>query len=215
VTIARDGAQGVSYPLDADQLDLGREEGQIVLPGDGYLSPRHLRLSRRADKWFARDLGSTNGVYLRLRRPHRLIDGDLLLLGLEVIRFELVKESEQGLGPAMQHGTLVFGSPLLPRRARLCQRTVEGVTRNVYYLTREETIVGRESGDLVFSDDLFMSRRHLSVRRDPANGDFVAEDLGASNGTFVAVRDEVPVTDGDFIRVGQHLFRLDLNAERP
>src|SRR5262249_19338022 len=164
---------------------------------DSYLSPRHLRLSRRSEKWYARDLGSTNGVYVRLRRPHRLLDGDLLLLGLEVIRFELVKESEQGLGPAMQHGTLLFGSPLLPRRARLCQRTVEGVTRNVYYLTRDETIVGRESGDIVFSDDLFMSRRHLAIRRDAATGDFIAEDLGASNGTFVAIRDEAALSDGE------------------
>ena len=31
VTIARDGAEGASYPLSGDQLDIGREDGNILL----------------------------------------------------------------------------------------------------------------------------------------------------------------------------------------
>jgi pSer/pThr/pTyr-binding forkhead associated (FHA) protein len=179
------------------------------------VSPRHLRLVRREDGWYAKDLGSVNGIYLRLRRAHALLDGDLLLIGLQVLRFEAVRDAEQGFGPATQHGTLLFGSPMLPRYARLCERTVEGVTRNVFYLHRDETIIGRESGDVVFTDDPFMSRRHVSVRLDGATATFTATDLGSSNGTYVAVRGETPLGHGDFLRVGQHLFRVDLVASRP
>jgi pSer/pThr/pTyr-binding forkhead associated (FHA) protein len=215
VTIARDGAEGASYPLAGEQLDIGREEGNILLREDAYVSPRHLRLARREDGWYVKDLGSVNGIYLRLRRAHALLDGDLLLIGLQVLRFEAVRDAEQGFGPATQHGTLLFGSPMLPRYARLCERTVEGVTRNVFYLHRDETIIGRESGDVVFTDDPFMSRRHVSIRLDGATATFTATDLGSSNGTYVAVRGETPLGHGDFLRVGQHLFRVDLVASHP
>jgi pSer/pThr/pTyr-binding forkhead associated (FHA) protein len=215
VTIARDGAEGTTYPLAGEQLDIGREEGNILLREDAYVSSRHLRLARREDGWYAKDLGSINGIYLRLRKAHALIDGDLLLVGLQVLRFEAVKDAEQGFGPATQHGTLLFGSPMLPRYARLCERTVEGVTRNVFYLHRDETIIGRESGDIVFTDDPFMSRRHVSIRLDGATAAFTATDLGSSNGTYVAVRGETPLGHGDFLRVGQHLFRVDLVASHP
>jgi len=210
VIIAGDGQEGPSYPLSGDQVDIGRNEGTVVLPEDRYMSPRHARLIRKDGRWYVRDLGSTNGVFVRLKAPHQLAEGDLLLLGVEVLRFEPIMDAEVGLGPAIQHGTLVFGSPALPRPARLVQRTVEGVARDVYHLHRLETVIGRESGDIVFTDDPYMSRRHAAIRRDNASGKFTLVDLDSSNGTFVAARGDWPVQDGDSIRVGQHLFRIEL-----
>jgi pSer/pThr/pTyr-binding forkhead associated (FHA) protein len=147
---------------------------------------------------------------VRIDKPHELLDGDLLLLGVEVLRFDLVMDAELGLGPAVQHGTYVFGSPALPRPARLLQRTVEGVARDVYHLHRPETVIGRESGDIVFTDDPYMSRRHALIRRTPAPSTFTLVDLESSNGTFVAIRGDRALKDGDSIRVGQHLFRVEL-----
>lgn len=213
-TILEDGSDGVAYPLDSDPIDMGREEGSIVIPNDPYLSPRHARFFRRGANWFVRDLDSLNGVFLRLSRPASLVDGDLLLIGLQVLKFALVSGAEQALGPAKQHGTLLFGSPIFPRYARLCQRTVEGVTRNVFYLHKNETTVGRESGDIVFSDDPFLSRRHLVIRRDASRGTFTLEDLASSNGTYLAIRGEMPVENGTQLRIGQHLFRFDLLNSR-
>jgi len=196
--------------LQGTQSDIGRTEGDIVLDDDYYVSPRHARLVFQADKWFIRDLQSTNGVYRRIWEPHVLKDGDLLLLGLEVLQFETVSDAERGLGHASQHGTLLFGSPSLTRRARLCQRTVEGITRDVHHLFRDETVIGREVGDIVFTADPFLSRRHASIRRAPMSGTFTLTDLDSSNGTFVAIRGDVPLNNGDYLRVGQHLFRVDL-----
>jgi pSer/pThr/pTyr-binding forkhead associated (FHA) protein len=136
----------------------------------------------------------------------------LILLGQQVIRFEVVKDAEEGFGPAVQHGTLLFGTPTAPRYARLCQRTVEGVTRDIFYVRKLETVLGRESGDIVFTEDPFLSRRHAVLRVDPAKKTFSLADHGSSNGTFLQIRSDVPVTTGDEFRVGQQLFRVDLTS---
>ncbi len=214
VVIAQDGTPGAEYPLEGSQIDVGREEGSIVLPQDPYVSPRHARLTRRGGQFFLRDLESVNGVYVRLRAPERLRHGDLVLVGLEVLRFELVSDAERGLGPATERGTRIFGSPSLPRYARLCQRTVEGTTRDVFYICRDETVIGRESGDLVFTNDPFMSRRHAAISRDPNAGFFTLRDLGSSNGSYLAIRGEQELAHGDHLRIGQHLFRLDVGRAK-
>jgi pSer/pThr/pTyr-binding forkhead associated (FHA) protein len=213
VVIAKDGGEGPSYPIE-EQLDMGRTEGQIAIAEDRYLSPRHARIWRREGRLILRDLGSTNGVFLRLRgassesdgprsmrggvggvggvggsadsppasvrggsgtsdpsadpltsaHAYSLKDQDLFLVGQQVLRFEVVNDADEGLGPASQHGTLLFGTPAAPRYARLSQRTVEGVTRDVFYIRKAETVLGRESGDIVFTEDPFLSRRHAAIR---------------------------------------------------
>lgn len=210
VVIGQDGKPGRQYPIVDDQTDIGREEGNIVLPNDPYVAPRHARLTRRNGRFFVRDLESVNGVYVRLRAQERLQHGDLVLIGLEVLRFEVVSDAEKGLSPAVERGTQIFGSPSAARNMRLCQRTVEGVTRDVYYPTRDEAVVGREQGDIVFTNDPFMSRRHAAITRDPTSGTFSLRDLGSSNGTYLAIRSERELTPGDHVRIGQHLFRLDV-----
>ena len=210
VVIVEDGSEGRSFALGERQLDIGRSEGDILLQDDLYVSPRHARLVPEGDRLVLRDLDSTNKVYLRIRKAERLRDGDLLLVGLEVLQFQTVSEAERGLGQATEHGTLLFGSPATPRRARLAQRTVEGVAKDIYHLFRDETVLGREMGDIVFTADPFLSRRHAAVRRNPSSGEFSVIDLESSNGTYLAIREDVTLADGDFVRIGQHLFRVDL-----
>lgn len=174
------------------------------------MSPRHARLFRHEGAWHLRDLQSTNGVFRRLRKPEVLAHGDLVLLGLEVVEFQLVDHAERGLGHATQHGTLVFGSPAASRPARLCQRTVEGIVRDVYHLVSDETTVGREIGDIVFTSDPFMSRRHAVIKWQEASQQYILADLNSSNGTYLAIRTDVRLVHGDYVRIGQHLFRVDL-----
>jgi pSer/pThr/pTyr-binding forkhead associated (FHA) protein len=220
VIITKEGAEGASYPLH-DQVDIGRLEGEVVLGDDRYLSPRHARIVRRVEtgkppEIVLVDLASTNGIYSRLggegSREVTLEDQDLFLVGQQVLKFEIVRDAEEGLAPATQHGTLVFGTPTVPRYARLSQRTVEGVTRDVFHLQKAETILGRESGDIVFTDDPFLSRRHAAIKFDQERRRFVLSDLGSSNGTFVQIRGQVTIKSGDQFRIGQQLFRVDLSA---
>ncbi|MEZ4338087.1 MAG: FHA domain-containing protein [Sandaracinaceae bacterium] len=214
VSILKDGSDGRRYPVHEEHTDIGREEGQIVLHDDPYLSPRHARLTFKGGGAVLRDLDSVNGVYVRLRDPVDLASGDMFLLGQQVLRFELLGENELPLGPAMQHGVMVFGTPEVQRVARLVQYTTEGVGRDVHYLYRDETVIGREQGDLVFTDDPFMSRRHAAVTIDRANRRYVLRDLGSSNGTALRFRGERPLRPGDQFRVGRHLFRFEVESAR-
>ncbi|MCA9582529.1 MAG: FHA domain-containing protein, partial [Myxococcales bacterium] len=174
-----------------------------------YLSPRHARFERRGAEYFVKDLDSVNGVYFRIREAVPLRDGDTLLMGQQALRFEVLAEGELPLGPAMVGGVMVFGTPEVPRIARLTQVTTEGVARDVHYLYRDETILGRETGDIVFTDDPFLSRKHASISVDRPNQRFVLRDLGSSNGTALRFRGERSLKDGDHLRIGRHLFRFD------
>ncbi len=65
ILIARDGGEVPGYPL-GDASDIGRTEGNILLGDDCYVSPRHARIQARGGAYYLRDLGSTNGVYVRI-----------------------------------------------------------------------------------------------------------------------------------------------------
>jgi pSer/pThr/pTyr-binding forkhead associated (FHA) protein len=88
--------------------------------------------------------------------------------------------------------------------------TNDGLPRNVFFVGGDETILGREVGDIVFTGDPFMSRRHAALNRNPAKDSFTLTDLGSSNGTFLRVRGKVELKAGDQLRIGQQLFRFDM-----
>ena len=213
VVILRDGTDGGVYPIMQDRTDMGGREGDIVLKDDPYLSPRHARIERRGDSFVLIDLGSVNGIYLRLREPSSLADGDMILIGQQVLRFEIPSEAERQVGPATQHGVMVFGTPEQPRLARLIQYTTEGLARDVYHLHRSETVFGREAADLTFSDDPFLSRKHAAITVDAQERRFVLRDLGSSNGTALRCRTDHVLVSGDQFRLGRHLFRFDLGPK--
>lgn len=209
VTLLKDGSEGRSIPIAEGDADIGAAEGEVVFPDDPYMSARHARVSSRQGTYTLRDLDSVNGVYVRLRDEVELRDRDLILIGQQVLRFEALAEGELSLGPAWQRGVLVFGTPEAARFARLVQYTTEGVGRDVHYLFRDETVIGRENGDIVFTDDPFLSRRHAAVRVDHASRRFTLSDLGSSNGTALRIRGEHVLRDGDQFRIGRHLFRFE------
>lgn len=214
VLLDKDGSDRTAFLLTGEALDVGARDGAVLLDDDPFLSPRHARIARdpARSEWHVIDLESVNGVYVKLRGRWSLADGDLILLGQQVLRFDTVKDAEHGLGPATQHGTALFGTPPMPRLARLCQRTVEGVTRDVFHIHRAETSLGRETADIVFTDDPFLSRRHAVLTHDATTRSFQLEDAGSSNGTFVAIRGRAPLSDGDILRMGLHVFRIELQA---
>ena len=165
-----------------------------------------------------RDLGTPNGVYLRVRKGEAgapLEDQDLILLGQQVLRFEVVKDAEAGFGAASEHGTLVFGTPAAPRYARLSQRTTEGVSCDVFHVRKPETVLGRESGDVVFPDDPFLSRRHAAIalcREGPRTHVHARRPRLVERHVRAAFAGKSRLAHGDQFRIGQQLFRVDLGG---
>ncbi len=217
IVIAKDGSEGVSHSV-YERLDIGRNEGDIRIPDDRFLSPKHARIELREGRPYLVDTSEGNGIYLRLRRsrtgteagPVPLADQDLFLVGQQVLRFEAVLGTEDLTPARIGQDTFLFGTPAARRFGRLVQRGVEGTSLDIYNLRRSETVIGRESGDIVFTDDPFLSRRHAAVRIEEGGARVSLWDLGSSNGTFYRLRNDVELRHKDQFRVGQQLFRLEL-----
>lgn len=88
VQLLAGGEEGDVFPLrDGDNL-VGRAAGDVSFPGDGYVSSRHAVISLRGRQAMLRDLGSSNGTFLRLMEETELVPGDLLLIGEQLVRVE-------------------------------------------------------------------------------------------------------------------------------
>jgi pSer/pThr/pTyr-binding forkhead associated (FHA) protein len=217
VSLHRDGSDAEIHPVSDDAIDLGRggpDGGEAALTfDDRFLALRHARVQRRGAGGApaVTPLEPTNGVYFRLRPGEicPIVDGDHILVGKEVLRFEVLDPEERGQTAAMQHGVRLFGSPLRSPWARLRQIVQSGVARDIYHLCAAEVTLGREEGDLRFSDDEFMSRRHARIAN--RDGRFEIVDLESSNGTFVRVRGERVLKRGDHLRMGDQLFRFEMD----
>jgi pSer/pThr/pTyr-binding forkhead associated (FHA) protein len=207
IVVHRDGSDGTTYSLMGDQIDIGRTDGDLLFD-DPHLGARHARIVVSLSGRVLSPLETRNGVYVRLRTSVDLTDGDQFLIGKQVLRFETVPDAERSQRPAVEHGVVVFGTPVRPSWGRLRQITPAGVTRDLYHLSRSDVVLGREQADMVFSDDEFLSRRHaqLSVRAGRPR----LEDLGSSNGTFIRLRGTHNLVPGDLIRLGDELLRFEL-----
>ena len=207
VTVRRDGSDGSSHAVHSDQFDLGRSEGDLIFD-DPHMAGRHARIVYREQDFVILPLETRNGVYVRLRQPAELYDGDHVLLGKQVLRFEVPFDVEKNLRPAVEHGVMFFGTPVKPPWGRLRQMTASGTTRDIYHLTRNEVVLGREQGDIVFGDDEFLSRRHAQI--ESRDSRVTLTDLASSNGTFLRLRGQHVLAPGELIRIGDELLRFEI-----
>jgi pSer/pThr/pTyr-binding forkhead associated (FHA) protein len=207
VAVLRDGTDGASYPVTSEQFDIGRSEADLLFE-DPHMAARHARISSVDGNFVLAPLEARNGVYVQIQRPVEILDGDHLLLGKQVLRFEIPLEVEVTMRPAIEHGVVLFGTPVKVPWARLRQVTAAGTTRDVFHLTRPDIVLGREQGDIVFSDDEFLSRRHAQVQN--RGGRVMVQDLGSSNGTFLRLRGEHTLRPGELIRMGDELLRFEI-----
>ena len=79
--------RGRAFTLSST-LTIGREECDIVLEGDSFISSRHARIEIRPDGAWLVDLASTNGTYLngtRISEDRMLRKGDRIQVGSAVL----------------------------------------------------------------------------------------------------------------------------------
>jgi len=79
---------GSVYLLGGTEVYLGRERGDITFPGDGFVSGLHAVVTHRANRFYLKDLGSSNGTYLRLTKAMPVRRGMLVLAGQQLFRVE-------------------------------------------------------------------------------------------------------------------------------
>lgn len=85
VVVGRD-LDGPAFPLFDETAKLGRERGDILFPEDGYVSGSHCQLSVREGRVFLKDMGSSNGTFLRVREIRKIPTGSLMLMGQQLFR---------------------------------------------------------------------------------------------------------------------------------
>jgi hypothetical protein len=90
VQILEGGLRADAFPLRDGENLLGRDHGDIAFPGDGFVSGRHALFTVRPREVKVRDLGSSNGTFLRIDDPTRLDVGDQLLIGRQLLKLEFV-----------------------------------------------------------------------------------------------------------------------------
>ena len=79
---------GAVFPLEGDQLTVGRDANNAVAINDAEVSRRHARLNFQGGKYVIEDLGSTNGTFVngqRLTGPHVLKPGDVVAFGEQIV----------------------------------------------------------------------------------------------------------------------------------
>ncbi len=207
VLVNRDGTDGQRFPLSSDDTVVGRGGADIAFDEDRFLARQHARIERLPDGIKVHPLDTTNGVFKKTDSSVELVDGAIILVGREVLRFERVAQEERTVHPLVRHGVALFGSPPRDPWGRIVQLIPSGGVRDVRHLFTEEVVLGREEGDMVFRDDAFMSRRHAAITWDGKRA--MLTDLGSSNGTFIRLSGPTTLKSGDHVRMGDQLLRIE------
>lgn len=212
VLVKRDGSEGESLALRG-ALVIGRKQGELTFPTDEFLSPAHARLEPAPGGGVRLgDLGSRNGVYVRISRPEPVFPGDLFLVGHHLLRLENLPAGgrEQELD---QDATRLFGTPMQPAWGRLTLIGVGGAEAEVHCLRAPQIVFGRELGDIIFPTDPFVSWQHAQLAME-LRGDAMTvllTDLRSANGTYLRIRGDVILQPGDMFRVGDQIFRVRMH----
>ena len=205
VLVRPDGSEGGAHPLFEGINVVGRGSGPLF-DADSFLSPVHLRCEIAGTRFVVRDAGSLNGVFLKLTEEEPLFDGAIMRIGQELLRFDPMRPPK-----LLPDGTEIMGSPHPGYWGRLTMiigraqdgKIIEGTS---FPLAGEAVVIGRERGDILFSEDGYVSGTHarFSIRQ----GRPYLQDLASSNGTYLRIPAERGVVPGTFLLLGQQLFRL-------
>lgn len=98
--------------------------------------------------------------------------------------------------------------PSAQTTAGILIEVIEGPEKEKRFFAALPCTIGRKEGDIILHDQQ-VSGKHAMVREQ--HGRFFIEDLGSTNGTFIGdveikVRE---ISEGDVIRVGESLLRVD------
>ncbi len=202
VRLARGGGNATPFDVPAGGMELGQTQGLLTFPDDNTVSPRHAMLRPTGDTLVVEDLGSLNGLYVRLTEPHQLIEDDCFVCGDSVFRVSLIA----GSFPAAEFK--LFAAPSeKPVLATLTRILVDGRDGEVYPIRHMPFLIGREEGDLRLGADRFLSRRHAAVQSGPA-GVYLA-DQKSRNGTYIRRHESLRLVAGDIFLIGRQLLRVE------
>jgi pSer/pThr/pTyr-binding forkhead associated (FHA) protein len=197
-----------AIPLENRVSVIGRMMGipkTLVFGRDPYLSPVHAEFRYYEEGVRVVDRDSLNGVFGQIRGPTPLEDGQMILMGEQIFKFEILRDNLQS-SPSGADGTVPLGSGLDRPGAQVVKILADGGDGPSYSISGRSRVFGRRSGHYTFPEDALMSHQH-AVIEDQA-GRFILTDLTSTNGTMVRVT-EAHVGPGAVVRMGSQRFRIE------
>lgn len=212
LTILNDGSleDGEVTYMRTDRMTIGRAKGDIQIAHDAAMSASHAEL-RRIDLggrhvWGLRDLGSSNGTFVRCRSV-TLRANTMLLIGSKRYLFEVPPEVDylDELGK-----TALIGHPLenaLPGLVELSPGKDAALNRFPFHSQRIS--IGRPGfGNDIELNDLCVAKVHAVITCEKS-GDWHMQSQPSLNGLWAKIN-SVKLTDGCLFQCGEQRFRFQL-----
>ena len=204
--IRGDGEDGVSFTLAGTDHLAGRGECPISFPDDHVpvADARELSLLEQPARRSRRGLAQRR-VRADQRHACRSRAGTTILVGEQVLTVTPAQVAED---VPDTEGTYYSASMIRHATLEIAQQLRGGTPGWVFRVDTETVSIGRESNDINFPDDPFISGRHAQIQL--AQGVLSVTDLGSRNGTFVRVTGEHVLKHGDYVFLGQQLLRVEI-----
>jgi pSer/pThr/pTyr-binding forkhead associated (FHA) protein len=217
VCVLDDGSSdGEWVRLRGERTVFGRSSGDVRVPHDGQISGEHAEIVREWTqsgwRWQLRDLGSTNGTFVRVGATVLKHEFELLI-GQGRFRFESAgaaagtptapEQSTAAGGTQMAQPFAAAGARILV--ASLVEVTPAGPVQRIQ-LTRPEYWIGREPGEggIVRPEDVFLEAQHARLYRDKSGQWHIANN-GSLNGLWLRVK-HIGLEKSCQFRLGEQRF---------
>jgi pSer/pThr/pTyr-binding forkhead associated (FHA) protein len=213
LTVLDDGDEaGESIRIRDSRFQIGRAEGDLVIPHDGGMSGRHAEITRRWENgqfnWYLKDLTSSNGTFVKVSR---VLMGPQKEIQLGSRRYRIEESTapsvvEAQLRPAATRKWQLDGSSEVAQLglSALVELTEQGGGRR-FSLTGTEHWLGRDPQQCsIVIDDKMLSPRHARLSRD-SKGRWEIENAQSLNGLWLRVA-EAPLGSGGQFQCGEQRF---------
>lgn len=205
---------GEIWRLRQSRFVIGRRSGDAVIGHDTEMSAQHCELELRSSKgrhrWRLRDLGSTNGTFVRVASSI-LAEGQQLLLGGTRYEFRSTGTAPQPAAesrPQMTAQWQAVGSGSGPG-AKLIDLTPEANGRE-YMVAAPESYIGTDSSrcGIAIPNDPFLSPRHARFHCND-KGEWFIENRKSTNGVWLRAKEITLDANAEF-QCGEQRFILKL-----
>ncbi|MGM0558796.1 MAG: FHA domain-containing protein [Myxococcota bacterium] len=188
--------------VSEERFLIGRDNCDLNMD-DRFVSRWHAQLLQRDGALILQDMGSVNGVYLRIADELALEDKDQILMGRQRLEFRTSWDRAEPDGTSDFVDTL--GAPDFESPIRII-RYLEGDRIAEVLPIENELIIGRRHGDIVCVEDPLLSPEHAEIVKH--GDDYFLCDLESDIGTFIRVHNAVELVDGDCFMIGRTRFFL-------
>jgi pSer/pThr/pTyr-binding forkhead associated (FHA) protein len=157
-----------------------------------------------------------NLTLLLIRLAFLAVLGLFVIAAVGVVRTDLFGQARQGRQRRRQRKPPQAKAPRQPRAGRPTRGTPQrllvtagGLAGTSIGLTDQQITIGRANDATLVLNDDYASTRH--ARLFPQDGQWIVEDLGSTNGTYLdrqKVTQPTPVPPGVPIRIGKTVLEL-------